>query len=137
MLIVGFGLLGAGFRHRRNGRASPTRAAAQVAGTGALWAGAAPIAAGDMTAALATQAAVQSAGGGMAGKLMLCVCPAVLTAASVLNVPPVRSAVHNATAPAGPRPINDLCVEVPAPEEAPPSFIAAINLVKQSVPPAP
>jgi hypothetical protein len=133
MLIVGFGLLGAGFRYRRNGRASPTRAAAQVAGTGALWAGAAPIAAGDITAAMTTQAAVQSAGGGLAGKLMLCVCPAVLTAASVLTVPPVRSAVHNATAPAGARPINELCVEAPAPVEAPLSFVTAIDPVEPSV----
>lgn len=127
MLILGFGLLGAGLRHRRNGRISARRVAPQVVAASALWAGAAPIAAGDMAATLATQAAAQSAGSGLAGKLMLCVCPAVLTAGTVMTVPPVRNAVHNATSPAGVRPIRDLCVESPAPVDGPAPFVAAIT----------
>lgn len=127
MLIMGFGLLGAGLRHRRNGRISVRRLAPQVVATSALWAGATPIAAGDMAATLATQSLAQSAGSGLAGKLMLCVCPAVLTAGTVMTVPPVRNAVHAATAPTGVRPIADLCVEVPAPVEGPAPFVAAIT----------
>ena len=127
MLILGFGLLGAGLRHRRNGRITARGLAPQVVAAGALWAGATPIAAGDMAATLATQAAAQSAGTGLAGKLMLCVCPAVLTAGTVMTVPPVRNAVHTATSPAGVRPIRNLCVESPAPVEGPAPFVAAIT----------
>ncbi len=127
MLILGFGLLGAGLRHRRNGRISARQVAPQAAAATALWAGATPIAAGDMTATLAAHAAAQSAGSGVAGKLMLCVCPAVLTAGAVMTVPPVRSAVHQATSPAPVRPIRDLCVETPLPVEGPAPFVASIT----------
>ncbi len=127
MLILGFGLLGAGLRHRRNGRISARRVAPQAVAATALWAGATPIAAGDMTATLAAHAAAQSAGSGVAGKLMLCVCPAVLTAGAVMTVPPIRNAVHQATSPAPVRPIRNLCIESPLPVEGPAPFVAAIT----------
>lgn len=105
LMILGFGSLGVSLRRRRAralaGGSPPPLAAyrtrrgpARLAGLTALWSGGSALEAGDVAAA----AAIKSAASGAAGKLMLCVCPAALAVGTVAVVPPVRNAVHAATA---------------------------------------
>jgi hypothetical protein len=96
MMIVGAGTLGAMLRRRR----LAARAGRPVAVGAALWAGSAADA-GEVAATAAMQSgAAKSTLATVAGKAMMCVCPAVVAAGSVVAVPPLRHAVHAATAPA-------------------------------------
>jgi len=101
MMIVGAGTLGATLRRRRRGAAaagSDGRVARRAAAGSLLWSGSAAVEAGDMAATVAVKSAVAS----VAGKALLCVCPAAIVAGSAMTVPPVRQAVYAATMPAEP-----------------------------------
>lgn len=117
MLIVGFGLLGAGLRRRRRSVARPRRSLTQMLGLGGFLSGAAPLAAGDVVAGVTAKSATSA----VAGKVMLCVCPAALVAGTVMTVPPVRSAVHGITgaAPVRAVPVAPACDDTAVPAAVP------------------
>lgn len=93
MLISGVGMAGAALRRRRDEAASGLRLGSGIGPL--LWSGGAAAEAGEM-AAVASKTTLA----GLAGKAALCVCPAAVVAGSVMTVPPLRQAVHAATAPA-------------------------------------
>jgi hypothetical protein len=103
-----------------------------------LWSGSAAVEAGDMAATVAVKSAMASA----AGKAMLCVCPAAIVAGTVMTVPPVRQAVHTATAvpvvapPVTLTPSTIPCepVTVPVAATAVDSFPAAVQTTRASAP---
>lgn len=103
MMIAGVGSLGAALRRRRaiaagqSGRRAGRTGRTVTAG-GLLWSGSAAVEAGDMAATVAVKTTMAS----VAGKAMMCVCPAAIVAGSVATVPPLRQAVHAATLPAEP-----------------------------------
>lgn len=96
MLIGGVGAIGLVMRRRR-GKSIGKRA---VIGT-TLWSGGAVAEAGEMAASAAVRSTVaaKTTAAGVAGKALLCVCPAAVMAGSVMTVPPLRQAVHASTAP--------------------------------------
>lgn len=101
LMISGVGSVGLMLRRWRRraadaaGRAGGRGARLAGAGVGAsLWSGSAAVEAGDMAATLAVKSTVAS----VAGKALLCVCPAAVVAGSVVAVPPLRQAVHAVTA---------------------------------------
>lgn len=102
MLISGMGIVGAALRRRRtapHGRLQ-TQSAKAALGT-ALWSSS-MAEAGEVATTAAVRSAVvaKSTAAGLAGKALLCVCPAAMLAGSVVAVPPLRHTVHAATAPA-------------------------------------
>ena len=120
-MIVGFGMIGAGFRQRRR-YVLRSRKLAMASGssgnqggdhrglgaglggavmTGALLmpAGLSPLHAGTKLAQLGSKAIHSS----LLAKAALCVCPPVAMAIGTAAVPPVRHAVYNATAPSVPK----------------------------------
>ncbi|MEH3159075.1 MAG: PEP-CTERM sorting domain-containing protein [Sphingomonas taxi] len=101
MMILGAGTLGGALRRRRRAASAEGpggRTARRAAAGGLLWSGSAAVEAGDMAATVALKSTVAS----VAGKAMLCVCPAAIVAGSVMTVPPVRQAVYAATVPTTP-----------------------------------
>jgi hypothetical protein len=118
MMVMGFGLIGAGVRQRhryvlRNRTAAfagggnatvPVRGLGVLLGGGAissaamLSVGATPVLATAKLAQLGSKALNSS----MLAKAALCVCPPVAMAVTTAALPPVRHAVYNATAPKTP-----------------------------------
>lgn len=97
LMILGAGAVGVALRRwRQGGHTVAARGRGIAAGTMASGIGTAAEA-GDMAV---TSVAAKSTLAGVAGKAMLCACPAAVVAGSVVGVPPVRHAVHAATAPA-------------------------------------
>lgn len=115
MMVLGFGLVGAGIRQRHRyvlrsrtaafaggGNATvPLRGLSAILGGGALSSaammsvGATPVQASAKLAQLGAKALNSS----MLAKAALCVCPPVAMAVTTAALPPVRHAVYNATAP--------------------------------------
>ena len=94
MMIVGIGLVGVAWRRRRRNRAwSPMTNAERPAGAG-LWVASAALETTDVAAATAAKSTMAA----VAGKALLCVCPAALVAGSVVAIPPLRHALHASTA---------------------------------------
>lgn len=130
MMIVGVGALGAAFRRRRRA-AGTTPAGGSSFGFarratlgGALWSGGAAVEAGDMAATVA----VKTTMAGAAGKALLCVCPAAVVAGSVMTVPPLRQAVHAATATPAPAPVAAPIIAAP-----PPPCVEAVTVPVQAL----
>ena len=96
LMIGGAGAVGMVLRRRRGApRAQADKGTgARALGGVTLWSGSAAVEAGDMAATVAVKSTMAS----VAGKAMLCVCPAAIVAGSVVSVPPLRTAVHAATA---------------------------------------
>ena len=120
-MVVGFGMIGAGFRQRRRYVVRSRKLAmaggvgsdqggkglasgmglggAAVTGTLLMPAALSPLHAGTKIAQLGSKAMHSS----LLAKAALCVCPPVAMAIGTAAVPPVRHAVYNATAPSIPK----------------------------------
>lgn len=101
MMIGGFGALGLALRRRRVISPDRRKIIGAKATIGAmLWSSGVAADAGEMAAAatVKTTMAAKTTATGIAGKALLCVCPAALVAGSVMTVPPFRQAVHASTA---------------------------------------
>lgn len=117
LLITGIGGVGAALRRRR-------RAGGAVTGGALLWASGAADA-GGTAASLSAVGATGTSTLAIAGKAMLCVCPAAAVVGGVMAVPPLRAAVHAATAPVPP--LAATATPIPCPDGAIPVSGAALK----------
>lgn len=120
MLIAGAGTIGLTLRRRRH---SGGRGDGRIAAGAALGGMSTVAEAGDVAATVAAKSTIAT----VAGKAMLCVCPAAVVAGSVVAVPPLRHAVHTATAPAtvpAPAPAGAIRSAVPCDQPMPVSATA-------------
>lgn len=118
MLIAGLGIVGTGIRRSRRrydmvrdriglllvparkkrGAGLALVASAAVGSAGTIWSGLSPVRAGGKVSAIGSKAI----GSAALTKIAMCVCPPVAMVAGTMAVPPVRQAVHAATAPLPP-----------------------------------
>lgn len=94
-MILGFAAIGASLRRTRRPRASEGLGFGAAAGGMGLLARAAPAVASEASGAIVAK----TAGSTLLAKAAMCVCSTAAVVATATMVPPVRHAIHDATAP--------------------------------------